>query len=530
MTGFNRTTLARWRAAPISFIQEVLCDPETKKPFVLLPAERAFLQHAFKLDENGRLLYPELVYSCPKKSGKTTFAGIVTLTLILLHGGAYPEATICANDYEQSVGRVFTMVRRIVESSPTLRAMAEITRDKIIFPELDATISAIASDFAGAAGGNQNIAVFDELWCVVSERAHRLWDELIPPPTRKIACRLTTTYAGFTGESTLLEELYKRGLAQPKIGTDLHAGDGILMFWTHSPVAPWQTESWLAEMRRSLRPNQFLRMIANTFVTSESAFIDMDAWDACVDPAMRPEVLDPELPIYVGVDASVKHDSTAIVAATWDTELKKVRLVFHRIFQPSPDDPLDFEATIEETLLDLRMRFRVRKVLFDPYQMQSVAQRLARQGMPIEEFPQTSGNLTLASQNLYELVQGRNLILYADAGMRLSASRAVAVESSRGWRIAKEKQSHKIDVVIALGMAAHAAVSVGMRSGPRALAIGVETFGSRGSGGGIVSGSRHLTAAQQLAERPAPPADHLDFVWNEIEGRWARPPIDVRSR
>ena len=66
--------LSRWRSNPISFIETVLHDPETKKPFKLLPAERAFLEHAFKLDDNGRLLYPEQIYSCPKKSGKTTFA------------------------------------------------------------------------------------------------------------------------------------------------------------------------------------------------------------------------------------------------------------------------------------------------------------------------------------------------------------------------------------------------------------------------------------------------------------------------
>ena len=60
--------LARWRSNPISFIETVLYDPETKKPFKLLPAERAFLEHAFKLDDSGRLLYPEQIYSCPKKS------------------------------------------------------------------------------------------------------------------------------------------------------------------------------------------------------------------------------------------------------------------------------------------------------------------------------------------------------------------------------------------------------------------------------------------------------------------------------
>jgi len=50
------------------------------------------------------------------------------------------------------------------------------------------------------------------------------------------------------------------------------------------------------------------------------------------------------------------------------------------------------------------------------------------------------------------------LILIA---VRLAISRAVAVETSRGWRISKEKASHKVDVVVALAMACHAAVAKG---------------------------------------------------------------------
>jgi Terminase large subunit, ATPase domain len=454
----DATSLQRWRANPVLFVQECLIDPETKRPFVLLEAEKRFLEHAFQTDEYGRLRYPELLYACPKKSGKTTFAAIIVLTMLLLFGGSYPEATICANDYEQAQARVFTMIRRIIECSPLLRVEAKLTQDRVTFPTFGAVISAIASDYAGAAGGNQNISVFDELWGYVSERSRRLWDELIPPPTRKIACRLTTTYAGFENESQLLEELYRRGLQQPLVGTDLYGGDGLLMFWSHVPIAPWQDERWLAEMQRSLRPNAYARMIENCFVSSESTFVDMSWYDQCVLPSAAPIMADPDLSISVAVDASVKHDSSAIVATSWDKKSQVVRLVFHRIYQPAPDDPLDFEATIEATVLDLRKRFRVRKVLFDPYQMVASAQRLARQGVKMEEFPQSVPNLTAASQNLFELLQGRTLILYPNADIRLAMSRAIAIETARGWRIAKEKQNHKIDVVIALAMSALASV------------------------------------------------------------------------
>ena len=457
----TRQALARWRREPATFIEEVLHDPETGKPFKLLDAERDFIGHAFRTGDDGRLLFPELVYAAPKKSGKTGFAALFMLTMVLLFGGRFAEGYALANDLEQATSRVFQAVKRIVEASPLLASNAEIMRDRIAFPAFsDATISAIASDYAGAAGSNPTISVFDELWGYTSERSRRLWDEMVPPPTRQIACRLTVTYAGFEGESVLLEELHKRGMAQPMVAPSLRAGDGLLMAWHTQPIAPWQTESWLTQMRRSLRPNQFLRMIQNVFVTSEATFIDMAAWDACVDPAATPAVSNKELPIYVGVDASVKHDSTAIVAVTWDKEVQKVRLVFHRVFQPSPTEPLDFEGAIENTITDLAQRFRVRKVLFDPFQMAATSQRLARQGIQIEEFPQSTPNLTAASQNLYELINGHNLIAYHDAAMRLSVSRAVAIESPRGWRITKEKQSHKIDVVVALAMACHAAITM----------------------------------------------------------------------
>ncbi len=63
----SRTTkLARYRAAPLSFVEEVLIDPTTGKSFVLLDAERQFLRHAFTVGPDGRLADPELIFSCPK--------------------------------------------------------------------------------------------------------------------------------------------------------------------------------------------------------------------------------------------------------------------------------------------------------------------------------------------------------------------------------------------------------------------------------------------------------------------------------
>ena len=454
---FAGYTLAYWRQHLVKFIETVLIDPASGEPFELLPAERQFLQHAFKLKDNGKLLYSEWVYSCPKKSGKTTFEALVELTMVLLFGGAYPEAYILANSREQGKGRVFEIVCRIVECSPLLRDEAEITADTIYFPAFHATIKVIPSDAGSAAGSNAVIAGFDELWAYASENARRLWDELTPPPTRKIACRMTVTYAGYEGESVLLEELFRRGKQQPCIGEDLYGGDGLLMFWSHTPVAPWQDEDWHSQMRRE-RASAYAREYLNQFASSSSQFVDLTKWDRCVDDNLGTLPSAPFLEIFVGLDASLKHDQTAIVCVAHDETAQVLRLVRHFIFQPSPEQPLDFEQTIERTLLDLSTKYQVRAILYDPWQMQAVAQRLLKAGLPLQEFPQSSPNLTAASQNLFDLIESQSIVLYPDAAMRLAVSRAVAVESPRGWKISKEKQSHKIDIVIALAMACHAAV------------------------------------------------------------------------
>ena len=166
------SALEAWRANPSAFIERVLVDPETGKPFVLLDAEREYLKHAFQLDADGRLVYSEQVYAAPKKSGKTGFAAIHMLTTILLFGGAFGEGYALANDLEQAQSRVFQAIKRIVEASPLLKREAKVTADKITFPAFrKATISTLASDYGSAAGANPTISVFDELWAYSSERA-----------------------------------------------------------------------------------------------------------------------------------------------------------------------------------------------------------------------------------------------------------------------------------------------------------------------------------------------------------------------
>jgi phage terminase large subunit-like protein len=117
----NGTAIARWKRDPISFIREVLINPETGQPFELYPEQERFFRESLTLTADGRLPCAELLFSGPKKSGKTGTAAMAMLYVIACIGGPYAEAYSVANDFEQASSRVFQAVTRIIQASPLLR-------------------------------------------------------------------------------------------------------------------------------------------------------------------------------------------------------------------------------------------------------------------------------------------------------------------------------------------------------------------------------------------------------------------------
>jgi hypothetical protein len=276
---------------------------------------------------------------------------------------------------------------------------------------------------------------------------------MVPVPTRKVSVRVCTSYPGFLGQSPILEQLHARGLKGEEIAPSIYRAKRLVMAWYREPVSPQQDAEWRESMREQLGEAEYRRMVLCEFVSSSSIFISADDWDAIEDPHMRPILASRGMPVWVGVDASLKHDSTAIAVCTYDPAMQKIRLVDLRAFQPAPDSPLDFEAAVEGTLLALRERFTVRGVRYDPFQLAYCAQRLTAAGLPMIEYAQTEKNLTDATTSLYSLVKGRNFVAYPDERLRKAIAHAVAKETGRGWRLMKDKRSSKIDAAVALCLA-----------------------------------------------------------------------------
>jgi hypothetical protein len=154
-------------------------------------------------------------------------------------------------------------------------------------------------------------------------------------------------------------------------------------------------------------------------------------------------------------------------------------VVEHHIFVPAPGTTLDIETTAEAAILNLRSRFALQSVHYDPWQGIGLAQRLGRAGINMTEWPQTLPNLSLIAGNLLELIKRRQLVCYPADDLRQAIGKTVAIEGSRGWRLGKSKASDRVDPIIALAMAALATVKAGKPGPLEIILVPVKPWSSR---------------------------------------------------
>jgi phage terminase large subunit-like protein len=462
------------------FIDEFIRVDGNGQAFRLEDHQRRILEKAFRYDDQERFIYRTIIYSAPKKSGKTAINALVCLWWAFCIE-APNEIIIAANDLDQSVSRVYDAGKGFITKNSELKERANFSGRLLIRLKNETTLRAIPSDYAGQAGSNQGLVSFDELWGFMSEKSRRLYEELTPVPTRKNSIRFISTYAGWEGESILLEDLYSRifdkqgnvkpGVKRP-LGEDFPVytiGD-LFVYWDHEPRMPWQTPEYYESQRADLRTNSYLRLHENKWVSNESSFFDMEDWDTCVDPEHRPPLPSKGVRLYVGADASVKKDRSAVVSVYRKNDFMYLGPM--RVWQPSPKEPIDLEATMETYIKDLKKIHTVIEVRYDPFQFHRSATTLKQAGVKMVEFPQTESNMTNAGQALYDAVKHQTLKLYKDSELRKEACSAVGKETPRGMRIVKEKASQKIDAIIALAMAVHGASSE-LECIPGSVSLGV---------------------------------------------------------
>ncbi|MGQ9677106.1 MAG: terminase TerL endonuclease subunit [Chloroflexota bacterium] len=458
--------------------------------------QRAILNYVFQLGENAKPRFTTVLWSTPKKSGKTTIAAMVTA--YVAETQPHSEIYCLANDEEQAQGRVFAAVRQSIELdssySPSLRAVPNrwLVRDKWIRHLLtQSVIKPRPSEYKSEAGANPSLTVWTELWGFIHEKDRRLWAEMTPVPTRPFSMRWVETYAGFEGESDELEKLYKLGLK----GRQLTAGElgdlgcfeespnpddpvpcwvneaaGLFMYWDEGLKArrmPWQRgpdgERYYREQAQNLTANQYDRLHLNLWRGSESEFVPMAWWDACKDP--MPLAPGERTGLVLGVDAAVSSDCCALVAvsrhpkAREDKTFERHVVERHiRIWTPPPGGVLDYKAEggLYEEIKYLCQNYRVEQIAYDPYQLHQLMLDVQGEGLAwCREFGQGEERLK-GDKCFYDAIRERRYHHLGDEQARehvKGAAQKSSPNEDTKLRIIKKASDKKIDYTVAAAMA-----------------------------------------------------------------------------
>jgi phage terminase large subunit-like protein len=315
----------------------------------------------------------------------------------------------------------------------------------------------LSSDAKLQQGLNPSCVVFDELHV---QRDSELWDALtLGSGARKDPMIVAITTAGFDLD-TICGRLYNYG---KQVISGERDDERFGFWWWEAPegCAVHDRDAWalanpnlaeglldMEDMEVSMNQTAeipFRRYRLNQWVRQEdSPWLPAGGWEQCQSELQ----VDPDLPMFVGIDMALKHDSIAVVLCQPQGHRLVVRA---KIW--IPDGAMTDIAAVEQYLRGLHREFNVREFAYDPAFFQRSAEALADDGLPMVEFPQSGQRMVPAIGTLYECIVNQQLAHDGDPMFTDQVLSAVPRQTDAGLRLSKGKSRRKIDAAIALSMA-----------------------------------------------------------------------------
>lgn len=467
------------------------------QPFRLRPFQRDLLDDIYRLGPDGRRLRRTYVVGLPRKNAKSQLGAAIALYhLIADSSDAAPQVVSAAGDRKQA-RLVFDEARRMVLSSPELRAVCTVQRDVILCQRNGGTYRAVSADAGLQQGLNPSCVIFDELHVLKSPE---LYEALtLGSAARSQPITLVISTAGSDLDSPL-GRLYSYGLrvsghrlngeAQPgelddpsfgmtwygpAPGLDYDPADeGLWEVW--NPLWPVLNPEEFRASYRTTHESAFIRYRLNGWTATADAFLPHGAWAKLARPDLR---IPDGAPVVLGFDGAWKGDSTGLVAVSLPDVLglPHVELLGH--WEAPPADP-DWRTPIGEvrsTMEAALRRFRVRELAADPFHYHELLQELADAGHPVVEFPTNSvQRIVPATEGFYRAVMDGALSHDGSPALDRHLSNAVVRDDARGLRITKEssRSRRKIDLAVATIVGHTRALAVGdepVRAEPRLIVL-----------------------------------------------------------
>lgn len=462
------------------------------RPFRLLPWEKLVCYELFEIDPaTGLRRYRWGYIEIPKKQGKSEFIAGIDLFLLIADDEESPEIA-CGSNSDEQADLVFGAAKAMCELSPSLSPLVTCFAKEIVLRENPAAkLMRVSAKAKTKDGLNLSGVTLDELH-EFDESGEKLFNVLTNgTAAREQPLTLMITTAGYDPETLCgryhdhAVKVIKGEISDPAFYARIYAASSEDVNLDDVPALERalreanpsyghtvQLPFYLDERRKGAA--NFKRYYLNIWTGAETQWLPDGAWDEC--RAAGFELL-PDVPTFVGVDASTKRDSTAVVACQWfDVEtvavpgaatptdvllptgpfLRVRARVWERPIEPATGKPKEGWrlplGEVEEYLRELHSALALKAVAYDPAFVTWMALKLEDDGLPMVEVPQSDGRMKPPTQALYELVIDRRLLHDGDPTLARHIRNAVAKQIEGGQRLVK-RGGRKMDAAIGLVMA-----------------------------------------------------------------------------
>jgi len=425
------------------------------EPLKFTAWQKWLLRSLYERDDiTGRLRYRRALIGLPRKQGKSLMMSAVGV-YGMIAGEAGSEVYAVANDRQQA-RIIFNEAKQQIVNNPMLASEAKVYRDAIEMPRFGSVFRVLSSDFKGQAGLNPSLVLFDELW---GQNNNDLYDQMTLGSGARIEpLTVSITTAGYDLDS-LAGRLYQYGKS---VASNEIEDEQFGFWWWEAPedckiddkkawrkANPNLAEGLLDPEDLAVAVKQtsemgMRRWRLNQWVRSQESWLPVGAWEQCVSDKQ----LEPDLPVWVGIDMALRHDTIAVCVAQPQENRVVVRA---KIWQPELEG-VDV-ADVEHHLRQIHSDYEVQEFAFDPAYFQRSAEALADEGLPMVEFPQSGARMIPACGNAYEMIVNAKIAHDGSPTFTDQVLSAAQRMTDTGWRLSKGKSKRKIDACIAMVMA-----------------------------------------------------------------------------
>lgn len=440
--------------------------------------------------DTGLRRFREVYLEVPRKNAKSTLSSGVALYMLTADGEQGAEIYSAATTRDQA-RIVFDDAKGMAERTPDLRTYlgVAILTHSITVAHTSSKFSPLAAEASTQDGLNVHFACLDEL------HAHKKRDLYDVIDTARGAREQSLLWIITTAGSDRSGICYERRTHITKVLDRVIADETTfgVIYTIDDDDDPFEPSSWAkanpnwlvsvlrddmeaAARKASIMPsalNNFLTKRLNVWVSGESPWMDMRAWERCADTSLQLSDFAGEK-CWAGLDLAQKKDFAALCLVF---ERSGVWYVFTRLYlnelavsesgnahlsgwarsgyvQVTDGDITDFDVLAED-MRGYCKQFDMQEIAFDPALSMYFAGKLIEEGLPLVEIAQRAMFFTPPLIQVENLVLEKKLKFDGNPVMTWMVSNLV-VKVSKFNELrspTKERPENKIDGPMAMLMA-----------------------------------------------------------------------------